>query len=268
MTYELPVTTLGRTGLTVTRLGVGGAYCRTVEGYRAALDCGVNYVDTAPAYHDGDDERVIGEAIAGRRDDLILATKTMRRDAAGARQELETSLRLLRTDHLDIWQFHYITSESQLEQILAPGGAMQAAIAAREQGLVRFIGVTAHIWDMLLPAVKTGLFDTVLCWYNCGMREPEADLFPQAMAQGMGVIIMQATRTDTWLSPDDVPAPEDFYRFVLSHPAVSVVLRGLRDLELSRRVARALSERVTLEPEELLQLEAHCARMRAAEPES
>ena len=65
--FKLPRTTLGRTGLSVTRLGIGGAYCKTAEGYRAALDCGVNYVDTARAYHDGEDERLIGQAIAGRR---------------------------------------------------------------------------------------------------------------------------------------------------------------------------------------------------------
>ena len=82
MAYELPVTVLGRTGLTVTRLGIGGAYCKTPDGYRAALDCGVNYLDTARAYRDGDDERVVGEAIAGRRHEVILSTKSVKRDAA------------------------------------------------------------------------------------------------------------------------------------------------------------------------------------------
>ena len=67
MAYQLPTAELGRTGLVVTRLGIGGAYCETPEGYVAALDCGVTYVDTARAYRDGDDERVIGEAIAGDR---------------------------------------------------------------------------------------------------------------------------------------------------------------------------------------------------------
>ena len=267
MTYELPTTTLGRTGLTVTRLGIGGAYCETPEGYRAALDCGANYLDTAHQYRDGDDERVIGQAIAGRRDEIVLSSKTLRRDAAGAREELETSLRLLGTDHLDIWQLHYLTAPDHLERILAPGGAMEAAVAAREQGLVRFIGVTSHQWDLLVPAVATGLFDTVLCWYNCGMREPEEALFPAAMAQKMGVIIMQATRADAWLSPDDVPALEDYSRFVLSHPAVSVVLRGLRSVELFERAARGLSERITIEPEERQRLEAYCVQKRAAEPE-
>ena len=74
MPYDLPRATLGRTGLEVTRYGIGGAYCKTIDGYKAALDCGVNYVDTARSYHDGEDEKVIGQAIQGRRDELILAS--------------------------------------------------------------------------------------------------------------------------------------------------------------------------------------------------
>ena len=92
MAYDLPTTVLGRTGLEVTRFGIGGAYCETVEGYRAALDCGVNYIDTARSYRDGEDEKVIGQAIKGRRHELVLATKTAERDAKGARQAMEQDL--------------------------------------------------------------------------------------------------------------------------------------------------------------------------------
>jgi aryl-alcohol dehydrogenase-like predicted oxidoreductase len=264
MMYELPKMILGRTGLTVTRLGIGGAYCQTPDGYRAALDCGVNYLDTARAYRDGDDERVVGQAIAGRRHEIVLATKSGRRDAAGAREELETSLRLLGTDYVDIWQLHYLNTQAEREQALGPGGAMEAAIRAREQGLVRYIGVTGHDWAEVTQAVATGLFDTVLCWYNCAMVEPEELLFPQAVAQGSGVVIMNATRTDKLLSADDVPAAEDFYRYVLSHPAVSLTVMGLRDPERFERIARALAERATLDSEERRQLEAYGAQMRAA----
>jgi aryl-alcohol dehydrogenase-like predicted oxidoreductase len=275
MSYELPTITLGRTGLTVTRLGIGGAYCKTPDGYRAALDCGVNYLDTARAYRDGEDERVVGEALVGRRDQVILATKTEKRDAAGAREALETSLRLLRTDHIDVWQIHYLNTAAEREQVLAPGGAMETAIAAREQGLVRYIGVTGHKWPEIAQAAATGLFDTVLCWYNCAMSEPNEALFPQAVAHDMGVVIMSATRTEKLLQAENVPAGEtvppgekvppleDFYRYVLSHPAVSLSIMGLRDVATFERVARALSERATLDPEELQRMEAYGARVRA-----
>jgi aryl-alcohol dehydrogenase-like predicted oxidoreductase len=262
--YNLPMTTLGRTGLCVTRLGIGGAYCKTPEGYRTALDYGVTYLDTAPAYHDGDDERIVGEAIAGRRHEIVLATKTGKRDAVEARAELEKSLRLLGTDYIDVWQLHYLNTAEEREQVLGPGGALEAAVKAKEQGLVRFIGVTGHEWAEVGKAIATGLFDTVLCWYNCAMREPEELVFSHAMTHNTGVVIMNATRQDKLLNPDGVPPLGDFYRYVLGHPAVNVVLRGLRDLELSRQAAEALATRVTLTDEERRQLEVYGAQMREA----
>lgn len=262
--YTLPTKILGRTGLSVTRLGIGGGYCQTPEGYRAALDCGVNYLDTARAYRDGDDERVIGQAIAGRRHEIILATKTMRRDAAGAREDLETSLRLLGTDYVDIWQLHHLNTQAERERALGPGGAMEAAIQAREEGLVRFIGVTGHDWAEMTQAAATGLFDTVLCWYNSAMKEPEEALFPAAVAQGMGVVIMNTTRATKLLKASDAPPVEDFYRYVLSHPAVTMALMGLRDVERFRHLAQALAQRSNLEPGEAARLEEYGARMRAA----
>ncbi|MGB9598198.1 MAG: aldo/keto reductase, partial [Candidatus Poribacteria bacterium] len=135
--YNLSRIKLGRTGLIVTRLGIGGAYCKTPEGYISALDCGVNYIDTARVYNDKEDERIIGEAIQGRRNGLILATKTQRRDAEGARKDLETSLSLLKTDYIDIYQLHHLNTQLEREQALASGGALEEVLKAREEGLVR-----------------------------------------------------------------------------------------------------------------------------------
>ena len=135
MTYEIPKTVLGRTGLTVTRLGSGGAYCESVDGYRKAIDAGINYMDTARTYRDGEDEKVIGAAIKGQRDKLILATKTGQRDAKGARTELETSLRLLGVDYIDIYQLHHLNTPAERDQALAPGGALEMAHKARDEGL-------------------------------------------------------------------------------------------------------------------------------------
>jgi aryl-alcohol dehydrogenase-like predicted oxidoreductase len=263
MAVEMPRTTLGRTGLVVTRFGVGGAYCPSVDGYRAALDCGVNYVDTARAYRDGADEGIIGRAIQGRRHDLVLATKTMKRDAAGARQELEASLRLLGTDHLDIYQLHHLNTQADREQALGPSGAMEAVCRAREQGLVRFIGVTGHDWVQVQQAVATGLFDTVLCWYNCAMKEPETTVFPEAQAHSCGVVVMNPGRNDKLFSEPQAPAPEQFYRYVLSHATVHLALMGLRNVPLFAQVASALSESTDLGPRQKVELEAYGAQMRA-----
>jgi len=264
MRYNLPTTTLGRTGLVVTRLGIGGAYCQSVEGYRAALDCGVTYVDTARVYRDGKDEELVGPAIAGRRNQLILSSKTMSRDAEGARKDLETSLKVLGTDHLDIWHIHYLNTKEEREKALGPGGAIEAAIKAREQGLIRFIGVTGHVWPEVAQAVATGLFDSVLCWYNCAMKEPETTIFPEARKHNMGVVIMKSTYTDILWQQVGAPPQADFYRYVLSHPAVNVALYGLRNVARFQLVAAALAQRATLSEEERLALEAHGARVRAA----
>ena len=263
MANEVPRTTLGRTGLVVTRLGTGGAYCETADGYRAALDCGVNYMDTARAYRDGDDERVIGNAIQGRRHELILATKTEQRDAAGARRDLETSLRLLGTDYIDIYQLHYLNTEEERQRALGADGALEAAHKAREEGLIRFIGVTGHDWQQIQHAVATGFFDTVLCWYNCAMKEPEETVFLAARQHNTGVVIMNASRNDKLFDGEGAPAEEQFYRYVLSHASVGLTVMGLRDVPRFRRIASALSDRHTLTPEESAELESYGARMRA-----
>ncbi len=264
MGYELPQTVLGRTGLTVTRLGIGGAYCDSVDGYLAALDCGVNYVDTARSYRDGEDEKVIGQAIKGRRDDLILTSKTLKRDADGARSELETSLRLLGTEYIDIYQIHHLNTQPEREQALGPGGAMEAVQKARDEGLIRFIGVTGHDWVQVQAAVTTGLFDTVLCWYNCAMKEPEETVFPEADANNTGVVIMNASRNDKLFSDSGTPSPEQFYRYVLSHESVNVTIMGLRNVGLFSQIASKLSEQATLAPQEKADMEAYGKQMRAS----
>jgi aryl-alcohol dehydrogenase-like predicted oxidoreductase len=262
----LPTTILGRTGMSVTRLGIGGAYSPTPEPYQQALDCGVNYIDTARVYLDGKNEAVIGEALVGRRHDVVLATKTASRDAAGARKELETSLQDLKTDYLDIWQMHFVNWLRDLDAILAPGGAMETAVQAREQGLVRFIGITGHEWPVLHEALRTGLFDTVLLWYNCAMREPEGMVFPVAAQHNTGVVLMSTARAgQLYARPGTPGAPDDtdFYRYVLSHPTVDVALMGLRDVNRFCRTAEGLRQKLTLNENEKDALEEYGSVLRA-----
>ena len=263
MSYDLPRATLGRTGLEITRFGIGGCYCETADGYRAALDCGVNYIDTARAYREGEDEKVIGQALQDRRHELVLASKTSRRDAEGVRRELETSLRALQTDYLDIYQLHHLNTEAERTQALAPGGALDAILRAREEGLIRFIGVTGHDWPQIEQAILSGHFDTVLCWYNCAMKEPETTVFPAAKTYNTGVIVMNASRNERLLKDTGAPAPTQLYRYVLNHGAVATTIMGLRNGVLFEKVAAGLSERVTLAPEERDALEAYGAKRRA-----
>lgn len=261
MAYNIPRIVLGRTGLEVTRLGIGGAYCETVEGYHIAMDCGVNYIDTARMYREGEDEKVIGNAIKGRRDKIILATKTLQRDAKGARNDLETSLKLLKTDYIDIYQMHHLNTQSDREQALGNKGAIETFYKAREEGLIRFIGVTGHDWIQIQKAIETGIFDTVLCWYNCAMHQVETTIFPEAEKHNMGVIVMNASRNDKLFDDPEAPATEQFYRYVLDNQSVHLTIMGLRNVERFCRVASALSKRIKLSVDERKQLESFGKKM-------
>ncbi len=265
MAYNIPRVILGRTGLEVTRLGIGGAYCESEEGYQIAMDCGVNYIDTARMYREGEDEKVIGNAIKGRRDKIILATKTLKRDAEGARKDLETSLELLQTDFIDIYQMHHLNTQSDREQALGPKGAIETFFKAREEGLIRYIGVTGHDWIQIQKAIETGIFDTVLCWYNCAMRQAETTIFPEARKHNMGVIVMNASRNDKLFDDPEAPVPEQFYRYVLDNQSVHLTIMGLRNIDRFCRVASALSERIALSLDERKQLESYGEKMLSLE---
>ena len=259
MAYEIPKTVLGRTGLTVTRLGTGGAYCESPDGYRRALDCGVNYMDTARAYRDGEDEKVIGEAIQGRRHKLIIATKTQKRDADGARRDLEASLRSLGTDYIDIYQIHHLNTQPERDQALGPGGAIETVQKAQEEGLVRFIGVTGHgvtVAAMHKRSLERFAFDSVLLPYNFTMMQNAqyADDFVElealcvergvAMQTIKGITMKPWGEREhthgTWYEPFSEQADIDrAVHWVLGRPGA--FLNTAADIELLPRVLDAAS---------------------------
>ena len=223
---------LGRTGLVVTRMAIGGGYNATPGAFRAVLDAGVTHIDTARSYSDGNDERRIGEAITGRRGEVTIATKSIERDDDGAMAELETSLRELGTDYVDIWNMHGVTADD-LDPIMGPEGSLEAARRAKEGGKTRFIGITSHEFDTMAKALETDAFDAALLWYNPAFREPEEIVFPIAERHNVGIFIMNATRWGRLLEPrKGAPPPPDkaaLYRFALSHRAVHCVVSRLED---------------------------------------
>ena len=164
---------LGKTGLELSVLGIGGFHLCEIPTadatalLNAYLDEGGNYLETAAGYGDGISEIRIGRAVAHRREAFVLATKSTERDAAGFAAELDRSLANLRTDRVDIAFLHGIQSPAEIDRVLAPGGAMEAAVAARQAGKVRFIGVTGHGRpDGLLHALRTHPFDVLMTGFN------------------------------------------------------------------------------------------------------
>jgi aryl-alcohol dehydrogenase-like predicted oxidoreductase len=163
----------GRSGHYSTRMLFGAAALSSVTQAEAnwtlevLLEYGVNHIDTAHSY--GESERLMGPWMVHHRDAFFLATKTEQRTYDGAWAELETSLELLRTDHVDLWQMHLLIDEDEWETAMGPGGALEAFVEARDQGLARFLGVTGHeliVPRMLIKSLERFDFDAVLLPYN------------------------------------------------------------------------------------------------------
>ena len=193
---------LGKTGLRTSILGLGGFHLLEISPedthliVNRFLDAGGTYIETAAQYGDGESERKLGPALGSRRDECILATKTHLRDREGAAGSLDNSLDLLRTDHVDIFFMHHVQSSEELEQLLAPSGALQAAEAARDAGKVRFIGITNHGQpQVMIQALEAYPFDVVMTNFNYYDRfnfpAIEQELLPLALQKNVGIIGMK-----------------------------------------------------------------------------
>ena len=185
--------TLGRTNLTVSRTGFGALPIQRIPYEEAeallnrALDGGISYFDSARAYTDSEEK--IGRAISRRRGEFTLATKTHAKTAEGFRQDLETSLRLLNTDHIDVYQFH------NPPFVPVPGGEdglYDAAVKARDQGKIRFIGISQHSIDRAYEAVNSGLYDTLQYPFNHLATDREVALVKLCREKDVGFVCMKA----------------------------------------------------------------------------
>lgn len=186
---------LGKTDILASVIGFGGIPIQRLSFNDAervlkhAYEHGINFFDTARAYTDSEEK--MGQALRDVRDRIILASKALSRDADGMRKELETSLRNLKTDMIDLYQIHSLSFMHELEQVLKPGGAYEALLKAKEEGKVRWIGVTGHSRPVLQKAVYTGNFDTIQLPFNPIEDEWAEDVIPAAKEAGMGTIGMK-----------------------------------------------------------------------------
>ena len=186
---------LGQTDLVVSEVGFGAIPIirlemrEAVRVLRHAFDQGITFFDTANAYRDSEEK--IGQAFAGRRERIVIASKTLERSAAGLQEHLERSLRMLRTDHLDLYQLHQIAQEKDWATVTAPGGALEEALRAKEAGKIRYLGVSSHSLPMALKMIRTGLFSTVQFPFNFIEDGASEELLPTARRLGMGFIVMK-----------------------------------------------------------------------------
>ncbi|MFC1806206.1 aldo/keto reductase [Planctomycetota bacterium] len=248
---------LGTHDVRVSVIGMGGIVAAhrpqedVARHVAAAIDAGVTYFDTAPSY--GNCQELLGPAIEPFRDAITLACKTQKHTAEEARLELEESLRLLRTDHVDIYQCHAIPSLDALDRILGPGGALETFRKARDEGKARLLGFTTHSDDVAVRAIDSGCFDTVLFPLNYrayttnGLGKATLDA---ARGRGMGILAIKSmARTPApegeekpyakcWYMPEDRPAVAWLQvRFTLGLPGVCAIVPpgdpGLFDIALA-----------------------------------
>ncbi len=233
----LPTRPLGHTGRQVTLFGLGGegvlrTHGKTAEAVRVihrALDHGVTYFDTAPAYASSMD--YYGAALGEHRRDIFLASKTHDRNRDGSLRLLDDSLRRLRTDHLDLWQLHDLRTADDLRRIFGKGGALSALIQAKEEGRVRYLGLTGHHDPaILLEAMRRFSFDTVLIALNAADVHRLSfieNVLPEAVRQGMGVIAMKVFAAGAMVGPKRL-TPAEALGYVWSLPGVSLAIVGCR----------------------------------------
>ena len=231
---------LGSTGLRVSRLGFGCirfAQCKEPEvaaALRRALELGINFFDTARAY--GTSEAMIGRAIGSRRSEFVLATKSLGRSAADLNADLETSLRDLQTDHVDVLLLHTVSDAETYEQVMGPGGGYEAAAKAKEQGKVGHIGVSIHR-DLatMRRAIESGAFEVLMVAHSAIDPEGSGALLPLATQHGLGTVVMKPLSGGQLVSPPGPgglplspdPVVSGALRWLISDPCVDTIIPGM-----------------------------------------
>ncbi len=234
---------LGKTGEKLSVIGFGAIVVTNETAKDSAyfvskaVDRGIDYFDVAPQY--GNAQEMLGPALKPYREHVFLACKTLERKKEGAKNELYDSLKKLKTDYFDLYQFHAVTTPEDVEEILSPGGALEFFIEAKESGLIRYLGLTAHSEEAALALMDAYDFSSVLIPLNWALMLKEGfgySVLSKANETGVGIVALKAlakgaldkTKENPWYKCWYAPA-EDFeeaslcLRFTLSLPITSAV---------------------------------------------
>ncbi len=270
---------LGRTGLRVSEIGCGGAplglanynevwnplaadaTASMINALHRAIDLGYNYFDTAPSYGEGRSEEVMGMALAGKREHVYLASKTEWKDhdRAAVIARAEGSLKRLQTDYLDVLHFHggdYLPED--VEHILH-GGPLHAYQQLKQEGKIRFIGITAEESVTLRPLIESGVFEVIQIRYNIIYQNAWHNILPLAREQNLGVVLMRPLSSGIFQKLMRAAHPNidqvlDLYavalNYVLSDPNISTAIVGMRrieEVERNNAMSDALEQRLDLD---------------------
>ena len=237
---------LGKTGLKISRLGFGGIHIQRIdaEGTKVLMhqlkDAGVNFIDTARGYTVS--EEYLGYALEGIREDFVIATKSMSRTKEAMAADIDISLKNLRTDYIDLYQVHNATPE-QLQQVVAPGGALEALQEAKAAGKIGHIGLTAHSLDTFKMALDMDWAETFMFPYNIVETQAEK-LIAEAAKKNIGFIDMKP------LAGGAIEDATLALRYICANPNVTVVIPGMAEpKELQQNIA-AVSDTSPITAEE------------------
>jgi aryl-alcohol dehydrogenase-like predicted oxidoreductase len=271
----------GKTGEHLSAVGFGGIIVMNETPADAArmvaeaVDRQVTYFDVAPSY--GDAEEKLGPALEPYRASVFLACKTGMRTAKEAQEEMDRSLTRLRTDHVDLYQLHGVTTLDEVREILAPGGAMETLVSARRSGKTRYLGFSAHSTEAALALMDRFDFDSVLfplnwaSWFSAGFGRVVVD---KARQKGMGILALKTLAKRAWRDGEEKPWPKCWYcpveseeeagravRFTLSLPVTAGVSPG--HFELFRWMCDAAESLGPLAPADEAALRAEASRLNA-----
>ncbi|MGJ5627883.1 aldo/keto reductase [Nostoc sp. CALU 1950] len=272
-TGEIPLRPLGKTGVKVSAIALGGATVaqgnkreEAIRIIQEAIDNGITFMDNAWEYNQHRSEEWMGEALQGRRDKVFLMTKvcTHGRDRKVAMQQLEESLRRLKTDHLDLWQIHEVVYDNDPEKIFRTNGAIEALDQAKKEGKVRFVGFTGH----KDPAIHLKMlsynypFDTVQLPLNCfdaSFRSFERQVLPELNKRGIAVIGMKSLSGTGDAVKKGVVTPQEAIRYVMSLP-IAALVSGIDSLEVLRQNLAIARNFQPMEAKEMQALRDRCAQ--------
>jgi aryl-alcohol dehydrogenase-like predicted oxidoreductase len=272
--FQVPKRPMGKTGLQVSILGMGGYHIGTVSGQEEvnnmiakALDHGINFFDNAWEYHKGMSEERVGTALKGKRDQAIVMTKvcTHGRKKDVAMRMLEESLTRLQTDHLDVWQVHEVIYYNDPEKAYDHDGVIEALAAAKQQGKVRFVGFTGHKNPSIhLEMLNRGFaFDTVqmpINPFDPGFRSFEREVLPVAVQKGMAVFSMKSMGGSGEAIVHGALTPTEALSYAMSIPGVSTTISGMDSMQVLEQNLSILRDFQPLGAKQLAELREHGRR--------
>ena len=256
-TSGLSYRVLGKTHLKVTRVGFGCMVTSDGSVIERAADLGINYFDTSRGYQHGNNERLVGAALKDKRKQIVLSSKTDGKTKQDALAELDTSLKELGTDHLDIWYLHLKNSPSEL-----PDELFEAQQIARAQGKIRFAGVSTHKANVIAPfLVQKGATDVVLATFNFTMDKDVSDALAEANKAGLGVVAMKVMAGGARRVKPGDPVGDKLKRegamlaalkWVLNHPHVHTTIPGMTDMDQLEENLKAMGQPFSPQEEQIL----------------